>query len=284
MTKSQIGKIRVEDEKILVIDDLLGWDKARLMSVDHKIKAFTGLSSLLFKPKANEIDVVYEEKRYEGFWHLRGMSRFDYWRSKKYQLPVSSEVKELKIDQNVYPVSGDLITLKSYDHCVEEFRKEVMVNIQTNKESDFSDMLRYGCREIQNTDQLLTDGAKIVQIEARSSTLVRELLAALSKPITADEIIEESITVNELNLFFYPLYVFEFNWRGKDKKALMSINGATGHISYKANKITDSLKNSISAEDIFELGKEIAAEIIPGGGIAMTLGRKAVEMVAKKKN
>jgi ubiquinone/menaquinone biosynthesis C-methylase UbiE len=48
MTKSQIGKIRVEDEKILVIDDLLGWDKARLMSIEHKIKAFTG--------KAEKID------------------------------------------------------------------------------------------------------------------------------------------------------------------------------------------------------------------------------------
>ncbi len=284
MTENLVSKFRVEQEKLLMIEDVLGFDRARLMAVENKSKAFAGLSTLLFKPKESEIEIVYEEKRYEAFWHLVGVSKFEYLRKAKYKVPVEDHVKEVQLMERVLPVQGSVFEIETVDRCKEEYRKEIMVEALTAKEKDFSDYLRCDYRPITSTDQLTIDGAKIVNLEAKSSFLVREVLNVLSKPIKADEILQESVIIHELNLFFFPVYVFEYHWVSKNKKAMVSFNGANGEISFKATKIGETLGGAFTADDLFEMGKEIAATIIPGGGIAMMMGKKAIEMVSKKKN
>ncbi|MCC7432822.1 hypothetical protein IT412_04855, partial [Candidatus Peregrinibacteria bacterium] len=46
MAGADINKIRVEGEKLILLEDVLGWDKARQMAVDHKAKAFNSILSL----------------------------------------------------------------------------------------------------------------------------------------------------------------------------------------------------------------------------------------------
>jgi len=97
----------------------------------------------------------------------------------------------------------------------------------------------------------------------------------------ADEILEERIAIEELNLYFYPLYTFEYVWANKDKKALVEFDGVTGE-ARKGQKISDQLLQSFSYDEMFDFAKEIAG-FVPGGGLAMMTGRKAYQIVKKTK-
>ena len=62
-----IGNIKIDGEKLILLNDALGWDKARSLAADHKVKAMGMLQQFLFQPKKEDITIVYEEKRYQAF-------------------------------------------------------------------------------------------------------------------------------------------------------------------------------------------------------------------------
>jgi hypothetical protein len=60
----------------------------------------------------------------------------------------------------------------------------------------------------------------------------------------------------------------------------VSYDGATGELRPQANKISERLRKSFTNDEIFEFGKEVA-NFVPGGGLAMMVGRKAVQMTSE---
>lgn len=283
MATADINKIRVEGERLILLEDVLGWDKARQMAVDHKARAFNSLFNLLSKPNSNDIEIIYEERRFEAFWHIIGTSEFEYQKKNRYQVPVSAEVVDLEALGQKFEIGVNrTFTLESLEHCRENYREELMIDANTDKPGDFSRYLGAPKRSILSTDELSADGTPIVYLETRAATLVREVLAKLVKPIKADLIMEENITISELCLYFYPVYTFEFFWKVKNKKATLAFDAVTTEVDFKAAKITDTLRKSFTNEDLFEFSKEIAQNIVPGGGLAVMLGKKALEMTKKK--
>lgn len=282
--KEEFNKIRVESEKLLLLEDSLGWDKARLLSVDNKARAFGSLFNFLSKPNPDDIEVIYEEKRYEAFWHVVGASQFEYKKRNKYRVAVSPEVVDLEILGKEFKIDRDSnnFQIESVEHCKENYREEMMIDANTDQAGDFIKYLRFPHRLIGSTDELTRDGTPIAYLETRANTLVRMVLQALVKPIKADEIIYEDITVHDLNLYFYPIYTFEYHWKLKDKKATVAFDGVTGEVNLKATKITDTLSKNFTADDLFEFSKEIAANLVPGGGLAMMVGKKIVQITKKK--
>lgn len=276
--------MRVESEKLLLLTDNMGWDKARLLAVDNKSRAFGSLFNFLSKPNSNDIEVVYEEKRYEAFWHVVGTAHFEYKRRANFKVPVSAEVEDvelLKENFKVDRVTGNF-TVEGVEHCREKHREELMIDANTDKAGDFSRYLQFGHHPISSTDELIKDGTPITHLETRANTLVRQVLGSLVKPFKADEILFEEITINDLNLYFYPVYTFEYLWKAKDKRATVTYDGVTTEIDWKGAKMADALKTSFSKDDLFEFSKEIAENIIPGGGLAMMMGKKVIEITKKK--
>jgi len=283
--QEDFNKIRVESEKLLLLQDSLGWDKARQLAQDHKVKAFGGIMSLLMKPKPGEIEVIYEERRYEAFWHIVGTAFFEYKRRNKYKVAVEKIVQDLEVLSKNFVVEKETgtFTLESIEHCKEDYREEMMIEAKSDQAKDFKKYLHYPHDKIESTEELIKDGTQVVYMETRANTLVRKVLGNLVKPIKADEILREEITINNLNLFFFPIYTFEFFWKAKNKKVTVSFDGVTTEINMHASKISDTLKESFNSNDLFEFSKEIAANIIPGGGLAMMMGRKVFEISSKKK-
>ena len=283
--QEEFGKIKVESEKLLLLQDVLGWDKARQMANDNKTKTFNSLLHFLNPPMAEDIDLVYEEKRYEAFWHVVGTSTFEYKKRNKYKVPVGGEVENLEILGKDFQVDKESKTflLESVEHCKENYREEVMMDANTDQKGDFVKYLRFAHQKILSTEELTKDGTPVVGLETRANTLVRQVLQNLVKPIKADEILHEDITVHDLNLYFYPVYTFEYHWKTKDKKATVAFDGVTGEVNLKANKIGETLKKSFTNNDLFEFSKEIAQNLVPGGGLAVMMGKKVFEMTSKKK-
>jgi len=278
-----LNEILIQNERLLLIDDILGWEKARQVAADHKVKAMGMFSQLLFRPKPDDIAIVYEEKRYQAFWHIVGTLFLDYKRKTRHKVPVETVVKTITVEGIEYTANqtNNTFEIEGIEHCQEEQREELLVDAQTDKPGDFAKYMRCTSKQIENMDILTQDGAQIAYMQAKASFLIRQVLNKLVRPYKADEILEERIAIDELNLYFYPLYTFEYAWANKDKKALVEFDGVTGEVR-KGQKISDKLLKSFSYDDMFDFAKEIAG-FVPGGGLAMMTGRKAYQIVKKTK-
>jgi len=278
-----LSNIQIDGEKMLALDDVLGMDKARGMANDIKVKAFGMLAGLLSRPKPEDIDVVYEEKRYDAFWRVLGSSRFEYKRRKSYKVAVEPMVQEVEILGSTFPASQKIFGLDGIEKCLEEYKQDLIVNAQNGQPGDFAKYLGRPNKQIDSTDDLTKDGALIVELDTKPAFLVRKVVNELIKPIQADQIIEEKIGITELALYFIPVYTFEFHWKTKDKRVTVSFDGATGEQRKEANKIATKLRKSFSNDEIFEFSKEVA-NFVPGGSLAMLVGKKAVELYKDRKS
>jgi hypothetical protein len=284
VTKDQqgISNIKVEGEKLLRLLDVLEWEKARKNASDYKVKAMGMLSGFLFKPKAEDIAIVYEEKRYQAFWHIIGDSYFEYNRRVGYQVPVETVVEDVTFQDKNYKVSKSSKTfeIEGVEHCKENYREEIMVDAQTDQPGDFAKYLKFPTKQIKGTDELTVDGTSVVNLQTKASFLVRKILNELVKPIKADQIIDEKIGISELSLYFYPVYTFEYLWQPKDKRVIIEFDGVTGEIR-KGRKLTDKLRNSFTSDELFDFAKAVA-NFVPGGELAMLAGRKAIQLAKQK--
>ncbi|HLG25350.1 MAG TPA: hypothetical protein VI588_00965, partial [Candidatus Gracilibacteria bacterium] len=268
--------------KLLLLQDTLGWDKVRDLSVNHKPKAFGFLSSLLFKPKVEDVSIIYEEKRYQAFWHIVGNSFFEYKRKVRYQVPVETVVEDVTFmeENNKVDPQDHTFEIEGIEHCKENYREEVMVDAQTDQPGDFTRYLKFPTKILKSTDDIRAEDSFIVNLETRASFLVRKVLNELVKPIKADEILNEKIAITELSLYFYPVYTFEYHFVPKNQKVLVEFDGVTGEIR-KGRKLSDKLRNSFTNDELFDFAKEVA-NFVPGGGLAMMAGRKAMQMAKHK--
>ena len=272
-----LSNIHIDGEKLLALTDVLGMEKARGLANEHKVKAFGLLSSLLSRPKPEDIDIAYEEKRYDAFWRVLGEARFEYKRRKAYKVPVEPMVKDVEILGQHFATPTKTIDLEGIEHCLEEYREEIIVNAQTGQTGDFAKYLSYPTTQITSTNALTDDGTPIVALETKPAFLVRKVVTELIKPIHADQILDEQIAIKELALYFVPIYTFELHWKTKDKRVTISYDGVSGELRPQANKITERLRQSFTNEEIFEFGKEVA-NFVPGGGLAMMVGKKAIDL------
>ncbi len=276
--------MRVEGEKLLLLIDNVGWEKARLLATENKARAFGSLLSFLSKPNPDDIDIIYEEKRYEAFWRVVGEANFEYKRRAKFLVPVAAEVEDVEMFGQIFKAdryTGNF-TLEGVEHCREKYREELMIDANTDQPGDFSRYLHFSHQPLISTEELTLDGTPISRLETRANGLVRQVLGSLVKPFKADEILFEEIAISELNLYFYPVYTFEYHWKTRDKRATVNYDGVTTEINWKGTKVSDVLKKSFTSDDLFEFSKEIAENIIPGGGLAMMMGKKVIEMTKKK--
>jgi len=279
--KTGLGNIKVQGEKLMVFEDNLGWEKVRELAGKHKVKAFGMVSNFLFKPKEEDIEIVYEEKRYEAFWHIVGNSYFEYKRKVIYKVPVETVVDDVEFMVKNHKVNkaDNTFEISGIEHCRENYREEVMVDAHTDQPKEYTPYLKYPSKVISSTDELTSDGTNAVNLETKASFLVRKIVNSLVKPIKADEVLDEKIAIEELSLYFFPIYTFEYHWKTKDKKVLVEFDGVTGEMR-KGRKLTDKLRNSFTTEELFDFAKE-AANFFPGVGLAMMAGRKAYQ-IAKK--
>jgi hypothetical protein len=277
-----LDHIHIEGEKLLALDDVLGMPKAREMAQAQKIKAFGLLAGLLSRPKEEDIEIIYEEKRFDAFWHVLGTSRFEYKRRKIYKVPVDATVQDVEVLGATLKtdMQAKSFGLDGIERCIEEYKEETTIDAQTDQPGDFSKYLKLPNKQISSTDELTADGTPIVALETKPAFLVRKTINSLIKPIQADQILDEQIGIREFALYFLPIYTFEFLWKTKDKRVTISFDGATGELRPKANKITQKLRSSFTNAEIFEFSKEVA-NFVPGGSLAMLVGKKAYEMTKK---
>ena len=106
---------------------------------------------------------------------------------------------------------------------------------------------------------------------------MRQLLAKLLRPLQADTVFEESLAVEALELYYRPIWAFEFHHPAKDKRGVVEVDALTGETRTATALKVGHLTRMVSRDALFDIGADTVGLIVPGGSIAVKLARIAID-------
>ncbi len=277
--------ITLGSERIFVLQQRQSKEELRQQAMDKRTHAFGGgLGSILQRPKPEDIVLLTSQRRLEPFWHVAGRATYVYERSRDYPVAASApEVREVTIHGQTYPAVGagsgasGRFTLPVVEHCREELARTLDADGRTGaRVADASAILSGPRDEIADPATLSADETVVVAPEQRASFVVRQLLAEMMKPVQADRILEESLSLDTIDLCYRPVWAYEFLWRAKDKKGVVEIDGVTGAVR-QGGSLLPQLSKIITRDALFDIGADTIGLLVPGGSIAVKVARAAFD-------
>lgn len=282
-------EITISEEKVFLIPEILSMEQARERAWDKKAGVFSsGLSSLLSRPKGEDIKITYEEKRYEPFWLIEFRTSYAYDRLRKFPVQISGpEVQSVTIaNLNFTPCEdkklGRVIIVPGTEQCKEEHQGVSYFDGISGEKRDYSYAFRFRLEEIEDLENYPFQGV-VIPPEIRASFVVRQVLQELMKPLQADKVSEEKITLSRIELYYRPVYAFEYHWIPKERQGVAEFDGLTGEMRTGGRTFKQAVKAVLKKDLLFDLGADALGMIVPGGSIAVKLARAAVDYSRSEK-
>jgi hypothetical protein len=281
--------LTLPSEKLYVLEERLTFDDIRQRAADRRTAAFSsGLGGLLQRPKPEEIVLVASQRRLEPFWHVSGRSRYVYDRTRGYTVPASgTEVQAVTVNGSDYPIAAQgparAFSLPVLEHCIEEFHSEHFIDARVGGEvSDGAQLLAGPRSEVGNPEDLAVNETIVVPPEQRASFVVRTVIGELMRPIHADQLNEETLMLETTDLYYRPVYAFEYKWQPKDRTAVVEIDGATGQ-TRQAPSLFHEVEGVFSHKDAwFDITADTVGMLVPGANIAMKVGKVVIQHQTQK--
>jgi hypothetical protein len=275
--------IELAPQRIFALTDQLSAEEVRVRAMDRRATAISsGIGGLLSRPKADDIALIASQRRVEPFWHVAGRARYVYDRTREYSVPPSgAEVKSVEFGGTSYDVvaskAGRGFKIEVREHCREDIEDELFVDALTGEPSADGATIRTGpTTEVDAPAALATDGTIVLAPEHRASFVVRQLLGRMLKPVQADSVLEEVLTLDASDLYYRPIWAFEFHWTPKDKTGVLEIDAITGQVRQAAS-LTSHMTKLISRDALFDIGADTIGLLVPGGGLAVKVARAAID-------
>lgn len=282
--------INLADERALLLQAQLSMDQAEGRAWSNKLDAFgklTRVATLFSKPPDSDFKLLYKEQRYQPFWHVICSSHYEYERSRQFKVSAGGpEVKLVTIDGRDYDVANGAVTLSGVEHCREEMRKEVFIDGFTNQpDPALAEYLKFAATEIpdEDLDDLTTETTIVVPPQARASALVRDILIGMMKSVQADRIIEDRIDVEKVDLYYRPVYAFQYQWISKEREAIVEYDGLTGKLQTDGKTFQQYVGKIVDPAFLFDIGIDTIDLLVPGGGLAIKLAKKGIEVAQSRK-
>ena len=278
--------IQLGTERIFVLRERDGGEQVRQQAMDHRTQAFgSGIGSLLSRPKADDVELVASQRRLEPFWHVAGRATYVYERTRSYPVVASApEVQSVTILGTDYPVgrSGTgtgpgTFSITALEHCREERSHVLDADARTGARIADAAVVLSGPRdEVADPATLTADDTVVIPPEQRASFVVRQLLGEMLKPVQADRILEESLTLETIDLCYRPIRAYEFHWKSKDKRGVVEIDAVTGAFR-QGGSFLPQLGRVITRDALFDIGADTIGLLVPGGSIAVKVARAALD-------
>jgi hypothetical protein len=286
--------LRLPTPHAYIVNPTLQRDAAQQQAVDKRTSIVGGgLGGLLSRPKQEEVDLAYAEFRYEAFWHVVATVRYVFERNKSFAVPVTgAEVRKVTVlgqefevvtpqpQQQPQPssptgflqqigqqigIAGNVartFSVPGVEYCVDENRQERFLDTVTGQAvQNGADDVKKDKTELTDLAVLSADGALVATPQMTASKVLRSLLATMAKQIQADKMLEESTTIETCDLYFRPVYAFEFAWRPKNKVAVAEFDGVTGAMI--AGKVMRSGGTMPAPEALFDINADNIASLFP---------------------
>ncbi len=245
------------------------------------------LGALIARPKPEDIRIVSFESRLEAFWLISVFVHTVYERNQTYTIPVNGpEIHHVTALGQDLPVNtnakgGANFSLFGIEHCIEESRHSFTFD-GSGKKMDLSKYQSFAKTEITDLGNFAPAGVLIVPPEAHASTVIRAVLADVIKPVQAQVIHEERVTVEALDINFRPVYALEYEWVTKGKRVVLEFDGLTGEVHAGGKKVNDQIKGMVTRDLIFDVTADAVGLIVPGGSIAVKLVKAVVDRGKEK--
>ncbi len=276
--------IQLAEQKIFALNEKITIEQARLRAMDRRTTLFTsGMNVLLQRIKPEEVELLAKQRRWEPFWNVVCATHVVYDRTRKFNVPVTGpEVQSITLHETDYPAVNRSITFAAVEHCREENRQQTFFDGVSGTIQDLSNLLSGSWTEVTDLAGFASrDNAIVVPPEIRASFVMRMALQPMLKPVQADVIFEEVVTIEAIDLFYRPIFAFEFHWKTKDKTAVAEIDGVTGEMR-NAKSLRQQINLPITRDALFDIGADTIGMIVPGGNIAVKLVKVAIDYNTKK--
>jgi len=276
--------LKIATERILLIKDQFtavdAEEKAQAKRMDAfgTLNKFTGLFS---RPLENDFEIVYREHRYQPFWHIASKAKYVYDRNSHYQYDIKGEeVKTVTVEGKDYEVANGHLHIPVIEHCKQDLLEEVLIDgVSGAKQKSLKDYTLKDAAVVdsEKLSQIAGKGAVVVPPQARVSGIIREMLAQMIQGIQADKIFEENIEITCIDLYYRPIYAFQFFWKSKNKKAILEVDAVTGETSAGTRTFSEYLGKALDRDFLFDIGADAAGMFIPGGSIAVKAAKKMID-------
>ncbi|MDD4653019.1 MAG: hypothetical protein PHQ34_12415, partial [Methanothrix sp.] len=238
------------------------------------------LTGLFSRPKSEDVKITYNEFRYEPFWHIACNVHYEYDRTRSYNVPViAPEVKSVTVDGKNYTIAAEprQFAITGTEHCMEESGTEIIFDAVRGKEQKWEKYLRFDKETVIDIEKLSSEGCLVVMPEMRASAAVRQVLASMLRPIQADIVHEEKATIHIVDLYFRPVYAFEYKWEPKGKTMVVEFDGLTGVMTSGGITLRQQFEKMITRDLIFDVGADAANLLLPGSSIAFKVAKSMVD-------
>lgn len=268
------------NELIYRLRPQLSMDQAREKAWDKKTSVFgSGLTSLFSRPKSEEVEITYSEYRYEPFWRIACNVRYEYDRTRSYNVPVlAPEVQLITFEGKDYKVATEprQFTITGTEHCAEGSDIEVIFDAVLGQERMWEKYLEFDKEPVNDIKKLQADECIVVMPEMHASAAVRQVLMSMMRPIQADTIHIEKANIRIIDLYFRPVYAFEYKWVGKGRTAVAEFDGLSGEMSSGGVTVRQQVGKVINRDLIFDVGAEAANLLLPGSAIPIIVAKKVL--------
>ncbi len=283
-------EIALADERALLLKEQITLEQAEGRVWGRKLDAFgrvARVAGMLQKPKDADFELLYQEHRYQSFWHVVCRAHYVYERQREFPIAVSGpEVEKVTFAGREYAIVNGRLLLNGVELCREEPEKELFLDSITNaKNGALAGYLQHPANEIpmEYLDELTAKGIVIVPPQTRATAVVRDVLLGILKSVRADRILEDTVTVERVDLYYRPVYAFQYRWKSKNKEAVLEMDGVTGELQTEGKTFQQYMGKLLDPEFLFDVGVDTIDLLVPGGGLAIKLARKGLD-VAKKRN
>lgn len=277
-------EISLANERAFQITPQVPFDTARVRVDDKRTSLVAGtVGALLSRPKTEDIQLVSTENRLEPFWLITIATRTRYDRNRSYSLTVSGpEVQQVTVLDHQVTVEhqargGPSITLSGIEHCQEEHRLTRFFDGLTGEKADHIKYLSFPAQEIANLESFSPEGVLVVPPQARATAVVRQVMTEAVKPVQAQIIHEERVDVENIDLYFRPVYAFEYNWPAKSKRVIVEYDALSGDFHAGGKKLGDQIRGMLTRDLLFDVTADAIGMIVPGGSIAVKLVKAVVD-------
>ena len=276
--------ISLGEPRIYRLDPRLPQEELQRRADDKKVSALgSGIGGLSGRPKTEEVVQIASQRRVEPFWHVACRAHYVYDRTRTYAIPASApDVKVVTYDGQDFEVvqSGKApaaFGMTFMEHCREDLFDVLYVDGQTGAGlPDGAALVASPHTEVTDTAALAADETIVVAPEQRASAIIRQLLARLMRPLQADVVHEESLQIENVDLYYRPIWAFEYHWPAKDKRGVVEIDALTGE-ARSATSLKSQFGKTLSRDALFDIGADAIGLIVPGGNIALKVARLAID-------
>ena len=264
----------VHKEQIFCLFPKLNTSQALANAGSLMIASF-GIEGKICRLKPEDITIMSYNLYYEPFWHIDCDIHYKYDRVCSHDVTsIMPEVNSLTINDNDYLVvesNPRKFTISGIEHCSTSGRKDVIFDAEREKEQDWKKYIDYQKEIVTDDSSFANKEGIFLPPKMSANALVNKVFLSLPRPIKADIVHEGTFNINKLNLYFRPVYIFEYRWDKKNKTAVTALDGITGKGISNSITFHEKVKKVMTRDLLLDVSAEAANLIIPGSSIAFKL-------------